>query len=87
LTLLITALGGANYWSLSAFWPLECQTFFGPDPLKVASYVLPFGFAVLVGVILVNLGISLFRGANRELLIISRYWSMLCNNILIKKVV
>jgi hypothetical protein len=70
LTLIITALSGANYWSLAAFWPLECQELFGPDGMKVALYVLPYLFSVSIGMILVNWGISAFRGANRELLTI-----------------
>lgn len=76
MTLLITAFGGANYWSIAAFWPLECQILFGPNAVKVALYVLPFSFSVLIGVILVNIGISLFGGANRELLAISRFVSV-----------
>lgn len=58
---------------MAAFWPLECQTLYGPNGVKVALYVLPYGFALLAGLVLVNLGISVFRGANRELLTISRY--------------
>ena len=67
----ITALAGANYWSLAAFWPLECQTLYGPDAMKVALYVLPYLFAITFGVVLVNWGLSLFRGKNRELLTFS----------------
>ena len=71
LTLIITALAGANYWSLAAFWPLECQTLYGPDAMKVALYVLPFLYSITFGMILVNWGLSLFRGKNRELLTLS----------------
>jgi len=45
--------------------------FFGPTPHEIARAVIPFGYAVATGVILVNWGLSLFRGANRELLILS----------------
>jgi hypothetical protein len=71
LTLFITAVAGANFYSLLNFWPLECQQLFGPDPHAVARTVVAFGYAVALGVILVNCGLSLFRGANRELLVIS----------------
>ena len=71
MTLIITALAGANYWSLAAFWPLECQTLYGPDAMKVALYVLPFLYSITFGMILVNWGLSLFRGKNRELLTLS----------------
>lgn len=53
------------------FWPLECQQFFGPDPHEIARTVVAFGFSVALGVILVSWGLSVFRGANRELLVIS----------------
>jgi Fungal trichothecene efflux pump (TRI12) len=45
--------------------------FFGPTPHEIARAVIPFGYAVATGVVLVNWGLSLFRGANRELLILS----------------
>jgi hypothetical protein len=71
LTLFITAVAGANFYSMLNFWPLECQLFFGPDPNQIAQTVIAFGFSVAIGVILVSWGLSVFRGANRELLVIS----------------
>lgn len=72
MTFLITALGGANFWSMAAFWPLECQALFGPDTLKVSLFVLPFGFGIVFGIIFLNVGITLFRGRNREMMAFSR---------------
>jgi hypothetical protein len=69
--LFITAVAGANFYSMLNFWPLECQQLFGPDPHAIARTVVAFGFAVALGVIIVDCGLSLFGGANRELLIIS----------------
>ena len=71
MTLVITALAGANFYSMLNFWPLECQQLYGPDPHAIARTVVAFGYAVALGVILVDWGLSLFRGANRELLVIS----------------
>jgi hypothetical protein len=71
LTLFITALAGANFYSLLNFWPLECQTLYGPDPHAIARTVVAFGYAVALGVIIVDWCLSLFRGMNRELLLIS----------------
>jgi len=72
LTLFITGVAGANFYSLLNFWPLEAQILYGVgDPHRVARTIIPFGYAVASGVIFVNLGLSYFRGANRELLIIS----------------
>jgi Fungal trichothecene efflux pump (TRI12) len=70
LTLFIGAVAGANYWSLVAFWPLECQILYGPDAMKVAIDVLPFAFSTSLGVIVVNMCISWFKGSNRELLLV-----------------
>ena len=70
LTFFISGVGGANYWSLVAFWPLECQMLYGPDAMKVAVDVLPFAFSTSLGVILVNMCISWFQGSIRELLTI-----------------
>ena len=53
------------------FWPLECQQLFGPDPHAIARTVVAFGYSVALGVILVDWGLSIFCGANRELLVIS----------------
>jgi len=71
LTLFITAVAGANFYSLLNFWPLEAQILFGPSPHEIARTIIPFGYAVASGVIFVNLGLSIFHGANRELLVIS----------------
>lgn len=67
----VTAVAGAQFYSLLNFWPLECQTFFGPSPHAIARTVIPFGFSVALGVIIVNWGLSILHGANRELLVLS----------------
>lgn len=67
----ITAVSGANFYSLINFWPLECQQIYGPDPHEIFRTVIPFGFSVAMGVVLVSWGLSAFRGANRELLTFS----------------
>ena len=41
---------------------------YGPDAMKVAVDVLPFAFSTSLGVILVNMCISWFKGSIRELL-------------------
>jgi Fungal trichothecene efflux pump (TRI12) len=71
LTLLITALAGANLYPFLNFWPLEAQVLFGPNPHEIARTIIPFGYAAASGVIFVNWGLSIFHGANRELLVIS----------------
>ena len=71
MTLFITAVAGANFYSMLNFWPLECAQLYGPNPHAVARTVVAFGYSVALGVILVSWGLSVFRGANRELLVIS----------------
>lgn len=71
IILFITAISGANFWSLVALWPLECHTLFGPDPGSVIHVLTVCGFAIVLGIVLVNWGLSAFRGANRELICIS----------------
>jgi len=72
--LIVTALSGANFWSIAAFWPLECQTLFGPDAMKIALYVLPYPMSVSIGMIIVNWGVSAFKGHNRELLTVCSWY-------------
>jgi hypothetical protein len=69
--LFITGVAGANFYSLLNFWPLEAQVLFGPNPHEIARTIIPFGYAVASGVIFINWGLSIFHGANRELLVIS----------------
>jgi len=72
MTLLITAFGGANFWSIITFWPLECHALFGPNALTISLFVLPLGLGIVFGVILVNVAVTAFQGHNRQLLILSR---------------
>lgn len=62
---------------MAAFWPLECQYLWGPDAMKIAFYVLPFSLCVTLGMIMVNWGISAFRGHNRELLTVCSWYTLL----------
>jgi Fungal trichothecene efflux pump (TRI12) len=71
LTLVITGLAGANLFALGSIWPLQCQILFGPDFDKLARVLLPSGFSVLIALVVVNWCVSIFRGANRELMVIS----------------
>ena len=71
LTLIITTLSGASFWSLAGFWPYACQQLFSPDGNYVARLLLAYGFSVPLGIIFVNWGLSLSRGAIRELFTVS----------------
>jgi hypothetical protein len=68
---LILAFAGVDFYSFAAFWVIEMQQFFGPDPYHVASIIVAFGFSFLLGIFAVGWGIDLTRGHIRELLLIS----------------
>lgn len=64
-------LAGVVSSSITEVWGLECLQIFGPDEGRVARLLVPSAFSILIGVILGNWTISLFRGANRELFLVS----------------
>ncbi|KAI7464476.1 MFS general substrate transporter [Hortaea werneckii] len=71
LTLVITFISGANFFSILMFWPTQAFNMYGHSPLGVGIRGLPVGFSILVGACLVLYLLSVFRGHNRELLILS----------------
>lgn len=71
LTLIITFISGANFFSVLMFWPTQAFNVYGHDPIGVGLRGLPIGFSILAGACIVLVLLSKFRGHNRELLIIS----------------
>ncbi|KAK3654672.1 hypothetical protein LTR56_003945 [Elasticomyces elasticus] len=69
LTLVITFISGANFFSILMFWPTQAFNVYGHDPVGVGIRGLPVGFAILAGCCIVLWLLSAFRGHNRELLI------------------
>ncbi|KAK5706567.1 hypothetical protein LTR97_001557 [Elasticomyces elasticus] len=69
LTLVITFISGANFFSILMFWPTQAFNVYGHDPVGVGIRGLPVGFAILAGCCIVLWLLSTFRGHNRELLI------------------
>jgi len=53
------------------FWPTQAFNVYGHDPVGVGIRGLPIGFSILAGCVLVLALLSVFRGHNRELLIVS----------------
>ena len=70
LTLVIVGLAGAAGSAVLTFFPLEVQQIFGSDELHAARILVPLGFAIPLGIILVNYGLSYTEGANRELFLL-----------------
>ncbi|KAF7954206.1 hypothetical protein EAE96_005335 [Botrytis aclada] len=71
LTLVITFISGANFFSVLLFWPTQAFNVYGHDPIGVGIRGLPVGFSILVGACVVLWLLSVFRGGNRMLMIIS----------------
>lgn len=71
LTLIITAISGANFFSVIMFWPTQAFNVYGHDPIGVGIRGIPIGFSILAGACIVLWLLSVFRGHNRELMIIS----------------
>ncbi|GFF56226.1 uncharacterized transporter C3H1.06c [Aspergillus udagawae] len=71
LTLVITFISGANFFSIIMFWPTQSFNVYGHDPLQVGLRSLPVGFGIMAGACIVLWLLSVLRGHNKELLIVS----------------
>ena len=71
MTLIITFISGANFFSVILFWPTQSYNVYGHDPIGVGVRGLPIGFGILVGAFVTLWLLSVFRGRNRELLIVA----------------
>ncbi|RAK74778.1 putative MFS drug efflux pump [Aspergillus fijiensis CBS 313.89] len=71
LTLVITFISGANFFSVLMFWPTQSFNVYGHDPVDVGVRSIPIGFAILIGACIVLWLLSVLRGHNKELLILS----------------
>lgn len=71
LTLVITFISGANFFSVIMFWPTQSFNVYGHDPVQVGLRSLPVGFGIMAGACIVLWLLSVLRGHNKELLIIS----------------
>ena len=71
LTLIITFISGANFFSVLLFWPTQAFNVYGHDPVGVGIRGLPIGFSILGGAVIVLCLLSALRGYNRELMIVS----------------
>jgi hypothetical protein len=71
LTLVITFISGANFFSILMFWPTQAFNVYGHDPIGVGIRGIPVGFSILAGACIVLWLLSILRGHNKELLIVS----------------
>ncbi|KAL4997025.1 fungal trichothecene efflux pump-domain-containing protein [Aspergillus recurvatus] len=71
LTLVITFISGANFFSVLMFWPTQAFNVYGHDPVDIGIRSLPIGFGIMGGACIVLWLLSVLRGHNKELLIAS----------------
>jgi hypothetical protein len=71
LTLIITFISGAQLFSVAVFWPSQALNVYGHDPIGVGLRGLPVAFSILVGACIVLYLLSVFKGGNRALLVLS----------------
>ncbi|KAF7898278.1 hypothetical protein EAF00_004724 [Botryotinia globosa] len=71
LTLVITFISGANFFSIIMFWPTQAFNVYGHDPIGVGVRGIPVGFSILAGACIVLWLLSVLKGRNKELMIVS----------------
>lgn len=71
LTMVITAISGANFFSILFFYPTQIYNMYGHDPVQVGLRGLPLGFSILTGACLCLFLLSALRGHNRSLLTVA----------------
>jgi hypothetical protein len=69
LTLVITFISGANFFSVLMLWPSQAYNVYGHDPVGVGLRGMPFGFGVLAGCCVCLALLTIQRGGNRWLLV------------------
>jgi hypothetical protein len=71
LTLLITFISGANFFSILMFWPTQAFNVYGHDPIGVGIRGLPVGFGILAGACIALWALSAFHGRAKLNMLVS----------------
>jgi hypothetical protein len=69
LTLLITFISGANFFSVLMFWPTQAFNVYGHNPIGVGVRGIPIGFSIMGGACIVLVLLSVTRGKIRMLMV------------------
>jgi Fungal trichothecene efflux pump (TRI12) len=69
LTLIITFISGANFFSILMFWPTQAYNVYGHEPIGVGVRGLPVGFGILLGACIVLYLLTITRGHIRWLMV------------------
>lgn len=70
LTLVITFLSGADFFSILMFWPTHAFNVYGHDPVGVGIWSIPVDFSIITGACIVLWLLSVLRAHNKEPLIV-----------------
>ena len=71
VALLIAMVSGMNFYSMLNFYPLILENVYTDTPYYVGLKSLGIGFATPIGASVINWLLSVFKGYNRELLLLS----------------
>lgn len=71
LTLVITFISGANFFSVILFWPTQSYNVYGHNPVGVGVRSLPIGFSILAGAFICLWALSALRGHIRLLMTVA----------------
>lgn len=69
LTMIITFISGANFFSVLMIWPSQAYNVYGHDPVGVGIRGLPFAFGTLAGCLVSLVLLSVLRGKIKWLLL------------------
>lgn len=67
----IAFVAGMNFYSLLNFFPLTFTALYNPDPIQVGLKGLGYGISVTVGATICNGLLSVWKGHNRTILLVS----------------
>jgi hypothetical protein len=71
MAFIVAFVAGMYYYSLINFFPIVYESVYNPNPVQVGLKGLGPGFSVTFGAVGVNALLSLWKGHNRELLLVS----------------
>jgi len=71
MAFLVAFVAGMYYYSLINFFPIVYESVYNPAPVQVGLKGLGPGLSVTFGAVAVNSLLSIWKGHNRELLLVS----------------
>jgi MFS family permease len=79
----IAFVSGMNFYSLLNFFPLTYTTVYVPDPVQIGLKGLAWGFPTTTGAVFIGAMLSIWKGHNRELLLLATVIMSECEYVFI----